>query len=326
MAGDGKSLLELPTRDAAIRIAGRHLAAAAKGLRRLANPDDARALHAFRVAIRRLRSLLRAYQPWIGRMAGRKLRRGLRELMRGTNAARDVEIQLAWLTGHCGTLGRSERPGGAWLMRRLQRRKRRAYRAAREHLARDFRDVARRMRRRIRDPGDAEPGAYRDALAERIMGGAAKLRARVSSIAAADDEENVHRSRIQVKRLRYLVEPLRKELPEARQLVRALGKLQDLLGELRDLHVLQRGLARELERAAAEKARRLHALAMANRPDLLAREQRVDERLGLLALAGRARDERDRLFARLQRDWLGRAATLLKVEVDSLLSVLTQAA
>jgi CHAD domain-containing protein len=208
----------------------------------------------------------------------------------------------------------------------MQKRKRRAYRSAREHLAQDFRDVARRMRRRMQDAAEAEPGAYRDAMAERLAGGAAKLRARTGSIAAADDEKNVHRSRIQVKRLRYLVEPLRKELPEARQLVRELGRLQDLLGELHDLHVLQRALARAIEQAAAERARRLLALAVGDTPDRLAREQRLDERLGLLALAGRARDERDRLFARLQRDWLGRAGTLLKDEVDSLSSVLARAA
>jgi CHAD domain-containing protein len=244
--------------------------------------------------------------------------------MRGTNAARDAEVQLAWLTRQYGSLGRSERPGCSWLMRRLQRRKRRAYRTAGGHLAGDFRDVARRMRRRIKDAGEAEPGAYRDTLAELVVGGAASMRARAGSVAAADDEENVHRSRIQVKRLRYLVEPLRKELPEARRLIRNLGKLQDLLGELHDRHVLQHDLARYVEQAAAEKARRLHALAMADRPDILAREQRVDERLGLLALAGRARDERDRLFSRLRRDWLGHAATLLTDEVESLLRALAQ--
>jgi CHAD domain-containing protein len=324
MGSPRKSLLDLSTRDAVSRIAGRHLAAAAKGLSRLENSDDAKGLHAFRVAIRRLRSLMRAYRPWIGRMAGRKLRRGLRELTRGTNAARDAEVQLAWLAGRFESLARDGRPGCTWLMRRLRDQKRRVERSAGARLARDFSDVARRLRNRIKDAEELEPSVYRVELAGLVVAGAANMRARIASIAGADDEEGVHRSRIQVKRLRYLVEPLRKELPEARSVVRALRKLQDLLGELHDLHVLEEDLARHVEEAATEKARRLHALAVGGRTGLLAREQRRDERVGLVALAARAREERDRRFARLQRDWLGHADSLLKDEVDALLRALAQ--
>ena len=324
MASQDKSLLELPTRDAVSRIAGRYLAAAAKGLGRLEDSDDPKGLHAFRVAIRRLRSLVRAYRPWIGRVAGRKVRRGLRELTRDTNAARDAEVQLAWLTGQYGSLARNGRPGCAWLMRRLRDRKRRALRSAGAHLAEDLSDLARRMRSRIKDAEEPEPSAYKVELAGLVLAGAANMRARFAAIAGADDEEGVHQSRIQVKRLRYLVEPLRKELPEARDAVRSLSKLQDLLGELHDLHVLEDDLARYVEEAATEKARRLHALAVGGKPDVLAREQRRDERVGLVALAARAREERDRRFAKLRREWVGHADSLLKDEVDALLRALAR--
>jgi hypothetical protein len=55
---------------------------------------------------------------------------------------------------------------------------------------------------------------------------------------------------------------------------------------------------------------------------LLAREQRRDEGVGLVALASLARRERDALFAGLQRDWLGSAGSLLEREIDDLLRAL----
>jgi CHAD domain-containing protein len=322
MGAPTRPLLELETRDAVRRIAGRHLAAAAKGLSRLENPDDPKRLHAFRVAIRRLRSLLRSYKPWIGRVAGGRVRRGLRELTRDTNAARDAEVQLDWLAGQYASLDRDERPGCSWLTRKLDGRKRRAYRAIDDHFAEEAAEVAKRIRSRFKDREDGEPVAYREATAGLLEAGAASMRARLAAIAGADDVQGVHRSRIQVKRMRYLVEPLRKELPEARDAVRTLGQLQDLLGDLHDRHMLEDELARDVEDAAREKARRLHALAVAGRRDALSREQKRDERIGLLTLAARARMDRDRLYGHFRKDWSGRSGALLVQRIDRLLRAL----
>jgi len=317
-----RPLLELSTRDAVRRIAGRYLAAATKGLSRLENPEDPKRLHAFRVAIRRLRSLLRSYKPWIGRVAGGQVRRGLRELTRHTNTARDAEVQLEWLAGQGASLNRDERPGFNWLIRKLDGRKRRAYRAIDDHYAAQAAKVAKRIRSRFKDRDDGEPVAYREATAGLLEAGASRMHARLRAIAGADDVKGVHRSRIQVKRLRYLVEPLRKELPEARDAVRTLGQLQDLLGALHDRHMLEDELARDVEDAAREKARRLHALAIAGRRDALARERQRDERIGLVVLAARARLDRDRLYSRLRKDWSGRSGELLDQRIDRLLRAL----
>jgi len=318
-----KSLLELDVRQAVTRIAGNHLAAAAKGAGRLEDPDDPKALHAFRVSIRRLRSLLRAYRPWVGRAAGRKLRRGLRALTRDTNAARDLEVQRSWLADRAEALARSERPGGRWLARRLRDRGRRASRSACARLARDLSRVAGRLRDRLEDNAGGDSGPYRAALAGLVQAHAVKLRSRMALVAGADDTDGIHRARVQSKRLRYLVEPLRKDLPGARAAVGALRKLQNLLGELHDRHVLEAMLAHELEVSATEKAHRLHALAVAGDRGRLAREQRQDESHGLIALSARARGERDRLFESLERQWLGRGDNLLAREIDGLARELT---
>src|SRR5262245_52912736 len=318
MAGRRKSLLELPARQAVARIAANYLAAAAKGAARFEDPEDPKALHAYRVAVRRLRSLLRLYKPWIGRAAGAKVRRGLRELTRSTNAARDLEVQQSWLAGQLEKLTRNERMGARWLARRLRDRGRRESGAASAHADEDLSRVAKRLRNRLEEAADDDSASYKAEIARLAQSEAAKLRARMALIAGADDTEGIHRARVQSKRLRYLVEPLRKDVPEARAAVRAMRKLQNLLGELHDRHVLEDMLAHYLEVAATEKAHRLRVLAVAGDRGPLAREQRRDESQGLLALLSRASGERDRLFAALERQWLGRGDELLAGEIGSL--------
>ncbi|HYR32187.1 MAG TPA: CHAD domain-containing protein, partial [Gemmatimonadales bacterium] len=84
-----ESLLTEPAPRAARRIALTLLDAASAARERLTNADDAEALHDFRVAMRRLRSTLRAYQPQLIALVPAKLRRRLRELARATGEARD---------------------------------------------------------------------------------------------------------------------------------------------------------------------------------------------------------------------------------------------
>jgi CHAD domain-containing protein len=313
-----KSLLELRTHDAVARIAGRHLDAASRGLIRLGNPDDPKGLHAFRTAVRRLRSLLRAYGPWLGRVAGRKVRRRLRELTQATNAGRDADVQLDWLSTQREQFTAEERPGQRWLSSRLRARKRRAYQSAGAKLSREFAGIVQLIGKRIGDADDAAPRQFRVALLEVLDPMVAGLRQRLAAISAPDDEKNVHRSRIQVKRLRYLIEPLRNELAEAQPVVRLLKELQTVLGDLHDMHVLEAELATAVEEAATEKARRLHRLALDGDEKLLKREHRRDEGPGLVMLAARARDRRDAHYSDLRRNWLANRVWRLQPDLDSL--------
>jgi len=318
MPGKPKLLLDLPTQDAGRRVAGNYLNAAARGLRRLDDPNDPKGLHAFRVSIRRLRSLLRAYRPWLGRVAGRKVRRRLRDLTRATNVARDADVQIIWLSAQREQLARQDLPGFDWLLRRLRDRKKRAERSGRAQLRKDFARIEQSMGNRMDDDGTPEPRPFRNAFLEVLEPGLAELRKRLVAISAADDEEAVHRSRIQAKRVRYLVEPLRKELAEARALVRPLKDLQNLLGELHDTHVLEDELAAAIEEAATEKAKRLHRLALDGDETSLKRNQRQDERLGLVTLAARARERRDALYSELKRSWLANRGRGLQADFESL--------
>jgi len=85
-------LLTARTPAAAKHIARALLCELRRARRRLATRRDDMALHAFRVALRRLRSTLQMYRPVLGRdMVPRKLRRRLKRLARATGAARDAE-------------------------------------------------------------------------------------------------------------------------------------------------------------------------------------------------------------------------------------------
>jgi CHAD domain-containing protein/CYTH domain-containing protein len=318
-------LLPLPVRAGVTRIAQQLLSDADRAMARLSDPKDADALHDFRVSVRRLRSLIRAYRRWLGKAAGKKVRRQLRQLGQATNAGRDAEVQLAWLAGAQPGLARHERSGLTWLARRLRQRKRDGYREARRHIRVEFGKTAELVRRRLESHGDGGP-SLRMAFASLLREHAADLEARLGAVRGPDDLDEAHDARISAKRLRYLLEPFRAEQADARVAVTHLKELQDILGDLHDAHVLAESLAQELETAATEKARRLHALAMAHDDAALKRERRRDERLGLVALAARARVAIDTQFSSLSTHWLGGAGRPFFAELKALAETIGAAA
>ena len=243
----------------------------------------------------------------MGRVAGRKVRRRLRDLTLATNDQRDAEVQIGWLFAQRKQLAANELPGYSWMLRRVRDRKRRAHRSAGRELGRDFADVVRMMGNRLDDAEGPESRSFRDAFFELLGPGTDGLRQSLDAIAGADDEESIHRARIQIKRLRYLIEPLRRESAESRAAVRQLKELQALLGELHDMHVLEDELGSGIEETATEKARRLHQLALSG-----------DERPGLVALAARARQRRDALYAEFERGWDANRRRALERDFDTL--------
>src|SRR5688500_18380326 len=98
---------------------------------RLTAGEDPEALHDLRVAVRRLRSAVRAYREDLRDGVGRKARRTLRDFARASGAARDAEVLEEWL-GRLGPELSAESHGGAeWMAGRLAERKAAAYDAVR---------------------------------------------------------------------------------------------------------------------------------------------------------------------------------------------------
>jgi CHAD domain-containing protein len=288
---------------------------------RLDDPDDEEALHDFRVGLRRLRSALRSYRAALGDSVPRKLARRLRRLAAATGEGRDTEVQIAWLRAAREHLGSSHRAGCAWLLARLEERRRAASAEILDEVVEDFAALAGKLRGRLSvyraevRVGDPAPRAtFGEATAGILEDQVEELAGDLETIAGPDDVEPSHEARIAAKRLRYLLEPLADELSAVRPAVKRLKGLQDLLGELHDAHVLETELATALEAAAAERARSLFTLAVeaAPDPDQLRTARRRALEPGLLALVRRNRDRRDRLHEALAEEWLdGRARGFL---------------
>lgn len=294
--------LDAPLRTVLRELAMVHLTAAAQARARLKNPDDGEALHDFRVALRRLRSLLRAYRPY-AEIVPKKLRKRLRRITRATNAARDAEVQLDWLRH--ARLPTEARAAGAWLAGRLRRQHRAAYDALPDQAIEPF-DRLQAGLRKVFKPVSVRRRASADfsSVTARALAEHAEVLTRaVSAVGSVRDEKAIHAARIEGKRLRYLIEPLVPAKPQARTLVRRLKAFQDRFGELCDLFVL----ARTIESAAGEQA--VENVQLRVRQAWLGEPVNTDDpaanEAGLLALVRCVRGDAERLYAGIERDYRG---------------------
>ena len=275
---------------------------AARALERMEDPEDKEGLHDFRVSLRRLRSMMRAYRAQLKGSGAKRLRARVKTLASSTNLARDAEVAIEWLMGERDRLAEAERAGASHLLSILEAKQqttpsvavsRRAFRA----LDKDLKEAFTRMRL----PAEETNATFVAATAEILAEYADILQQSLVAAHSAEDAELLHRARIEAKRLRYILEPLQSELLEARPLIKGMKSLQDCLGELQDTRVLTTEISKALESSALEEARKLRDLA------LRAEELPVaypSQNTGLLALLRRQRERRDRCFDDLERRWI----------------------
>jgi CHAD domain-containing protein len=285
-------ILDRPPAEGATAIALATLAEARERADRMSDPSDAEALHDLRVSVRRLRSTLSAWRGPLGDAVRDKDLRRLRRVARATGEARNAEVLLAWIEGIHGSLPPGHRAAASWLADRLRSRARgadlsravRRLRTAADDLGDRLRRVGRTRRRR-------SPGAFAAALARRIRAQVAVVGGCLARVDEGTDPALLHRARIEGKRLRYLLDPLR-HVPgtDAAKAEKALKRLQDLLGDLNDAHLAVSAL-RTARREAGEDRR-------------LSGEAAPGLRAGLLGLETRARRREAQLLARVRAEVL----------------------
>lgn len=321
-----RPLRERPPEEGARLLALRHLDQAAAAFPRLQDPADSEALHDFRVALRRLRSCLRSYGPWLDGSLPRKLRRRLKDLAAATGPGRDTEVQIEWLRGRSRHLGSNHRAGLSWLLARLEERMREANEEMADHIPHEFPRFEEALRAKLStytteihlDAGASRP-TLSEATAAILRTQASEVRSNLSHVESPSDVEPAHEARISAKRLRYLLEPFAEELPEAASVVKHMKGLQETLGELHDAHVLEKELAELLEKAAVERARRLLEIQVAGADETRLRaERRRAQEPGILTLARLNRVRRDRLYDDLETDWLDGQGEAFFEEVEAL--------
>lgn len=299
-------LLDLPAPVAARRIALGFLQAARRARRRLRMDRDDQALHDFRVALRRLRSTLRAYRPWLdNRLVSRKLHRRLKRVTRATGAARDAEVGLVWLQHERQRLGARARVGCDRMVAELKARRAGAYDEIRQRVADEFDALDARLGAALRGrAGVAHAPRLGPAVGGLMREQIDALLTELGLIASVTGTKSIHSTRIEAKRLRYLLEPLVPELANGAALLHSLKCLQEEFGELCDRQVLARELIETAARHGAERAARRVERVLSD--GTASDAPSVNVLPGLLALAERVNAERMQRWRGITRRYLGR--------------------
>lgn len=286
------------------------LARVGAAARRLEDPEDAEALHDFRVALRRLRSVLRAYRRPLAGSVKKRHRRRLRDLAATTGPGRDAEVAAGWVAAQQATLPSAQHGGARKLVDRLEARRGKGYDKVRRQLAEELAPLAEELERRlgvysreIHLQGGAGSDSFGELVARELRRDLDRLLVALAAVGSVDDADTCHRARIAGKRVRYLLEPLAGDLGAVEPILRRLKRLQDLLGDLHDAHVLEAELERSVEGAARERARQLFAEALEGGEPATGTGWGPVE--ALLTLARRNRERRDLRFAELEVGWLG---------------------
>jgi CHAD domain-containing protein/CYTH domain-containing protein len=284
---------------------------------RLSSTHDLEALHDFRVALRRLRSWLRALRPTLRGSLPRGAVRRLRRLAKASNAGRDAEVFLDWL--HSAEEHVTPRKRGAvqWLIARFERQQREADTTLEELLTRDFARAHERMQDRLESyqvvahiHGGVQEASLAAFLATMVREHAEELSARLTLVQRLEHEREAHRARIAGKRLRYLLEPVAPFLVGGEALVERLKALQDSLGDLHDAHIWLMMLREMAAEAAMEEGRRL-ARTLANGGDGRGNNGRSDQRPslgGFAILAHLAQVRATEALGRFRKEWGKRTA------------------
>jgi CHAD domain-containing protein len=269
--------------------------------------DPAAGFHDLRVALRRLRTWLRAYRPELDDTVRKKTRRRAARIAHATNEPRDIESMLEWIDAQ-QDLSARERAGVTWFVERLKSEHAEAEADARKLMSRRAPKLISALSTQLesywlhRDVDDPKPPASmaevtRDALTTQ----AERFERAIDRIESADDASKIHRARIAAKRLRYLLETIAE--PAAAPLAEHLTKLQDVLGASHDMHGTVNRIVRELGELGARDARVAARHAMHPQGDGEQRPRLATLRPGLNALIARARDNERRTYAAFRADW-----------------------
>lgn len=267
------------------RQAGEKLTSLSNELRdRDTAADDA--LHDFRVAVRRVRSWVRAFKPWLRDDISRKRGRRLSGIADATRSTRDATVHLEWLSKEGPALSTEERVGQTWLNERLEAKRRKGAEAALKAAA-DFAPIVPKLTRRLKfyraSVSETERAERFGAVfAGRVLKESDELRERLAAVHQFTDITEAHRARIGAKNLRYVAEPLAKLVIDGDAIIETLKTLQDSLGDLHDVHVFADELASATKKAAG------------SRP-------------GLVSLARLLQERGMHAFAEIERDWLNDA-------------------
>jgi len=209
---------------------------------------DAESVHQARVAVRRLRSLLRSFRPMIDKEWSAPLRQELAWLGTELGAVRDIDVLLARLHSDAQRAGGTTDPNVKAVFAKVRadrtQARGRLSAAMRSDRYRRLRDVLARASRSPRFTLAARMTA-REGLIPIVRKAWKRLRSAVSDLRPRPSVPALHRVRMLAKRCRYAAEaaiPI--ETKRAASFAQAAAQFQDALGEFNDAEAACRALRR----------------------------------------------------------------------------------
>ncbi|MCA1958676.1 MAG: CHAD domain-containing protein [Nitrospira sp.] len=196
---------------------------------------ESESLHQMRVAVRRLRSVLRAARPILPRDWNESLAEELSWLGECLGQARDLDVQIAYFQEEIGRLDAPDRKPLAQFVTYLRSKRAQAQQAVLSELnsARYF-DLVHRLEQAAHDPPvvEATTPETLQTLAKREF---KKLRKAVRHIGPKPNDAALHAVRIKTKRARYAAElALWSAGKPAARFIKRARAVQDLLGAYQD--------------------------------------------------------------------------------------------
>jgi CHAD domain-containing protein/CYTH domain-containing protein len=284
-----RHLADAPAKRGVRLIAISLLQEADEAFTRISLNRNGSALHDFRVALRRLRSHLRIYRPWLRESVRRKLVRRLRRVARASNPSRDLEVLIERLN-ELQDLSEIEAAGVALLIDQFRTRQQQEVQRFRDLALLEFPPLSRRLgigfttyTAALQLDGEHEERLGN--LAVRLSRGLRdELAEHIGHVLSIEHQEQAHEARIAGKKLRYLLEAFDRESAEVREAIAAARQFQDDLGHLHDVHVL----LTELEKARAHATPEEQALLAPTHERVNQLRERVYEQVHRTFLEPRA--------------------------------------
>jgi CHAD domain-containing protein len=230
---------------------------------------DPEAVHQARVAVRRLRSDLRTFEPFVDSEWSSELRAELRWFGAELGTVRDLEVMRDRLRDHARRLTTAEAEAARRAVRRLDADRE----AARAELLATLGQARYARLRHNLDKSSLQPqcnASARDparaALAPVVRERWKKVRGAVKHLSSHPADEALHAVRIRAKRCRYAAEAGVPAFGKpAAEFAKALADVQDVLGEHQDAVVAIGWLAKTAHECPSSEAYAIGMLAQVER-------------------------------------------------------------
>ncbi len=209
--------------------------------------DDPDALHNHRVAVRRLRAMLRAGRPLLDRQWADDLRRSLKQAGRDLAEVRDLDVLIEQLRSDVDELEGPARAGGGRILERLDERRARAQTELSDALSGGaYVSMLNRLEHAVSEPMFSGSGS----IAKTVIGEHRRARRKAGRLSKHPTDGELHEVRKAVKRARYAAElATALGLTGTGKYLKRAKHVQDVLGDHQDAVVaadVLRGLGTEL--------------------------------------------------------------------------------